>query len=113
RVREQARIQVDGDRVAPRVLHEVLELPRTRDGDLEPNRGLLSLPDPSPGDLFFDIEGDPFALEDGVDYLFGVLEPGVLDGDGQPTFHRFWAIDAEDEVTPEAERRAFEQFIDL
>ena len=28
-----------------------------------------------PRDLFFDIEGDPFALDDGVDYLFGVIEP--------------------------------------
>ena len=33
-------------------------------------------PPPSPGDLFFDIEGDPFALDDGLDYLFGVLETG-------------------------------------
>jgi hypothetical protein len=30
-------------------------------------RGLLGLPDPSPGDLFLDLEGDPFALDDGVD----------------------------------------------
>ena len=32
------------------------------------------LPPPSPNDLFFDIEGDPYAFEDGLDYLFGVLE---------------------------------------
>ena len=34
---------------------------------------------PSPGDLFFDIEGDPFFESDevdGIDYLFGVIEPG-------------------------------------
>ena len=41
---------------------------------IEPERGLASLPPPSPGDLFFDIEGDPYALDDGLDYLFGVLE---------------------------------------
>ena len=41
-------------------------------------RGLAILPPPSPGDLFFDIEGDPYALDDGLDYLFGVLD---VDGD--------------------------------
>lgn len=113
RVREQARIQVEGDAVAPRVLHELLPPARTREGELEPNRGLLSLPAPSRGDLFFDIEGDPFALDDGVDYLFGVLEPGLLDRDGNPTFHAFWSIEADNDVTPDAERRAFEAVIDL
>ena len=38
------------------------------------------------GDLSFDIEGDPFALEDGLDYLFG-----VMDRDG--TFHAIWSRD--------------------
>ena len=46
--------------------------------EIELERGLASLPPPSPGDLFFDIEGDPYALDDGLDYLFGVLE---TDGD--------------------------------
>ena len=74
-VRDQARLQVEGEE-AGRTLYELLPPTRLRDGTLEPDRGLLSLPQPSPGDLFFDIEGDPFALEDGVDYLFGVIEPG-------------------------------------
>lgn len=113
RVREQARIQVDGDSVAPRVLHELLDLSRTKDGAFQANRGLLSLPTPSSGDLFFDIEGDPFALDDGVDYLFGVLEPGLRDGDGNATFHTAWSIDEDEEVTADAERRAFETVIDL
>ncbi len=115
RVREQARIQVAGDAVAPTVLHELLDPARTRDGGLEPNRGLLGLPPPSPGDLFFDIEGDPFALEDGVDYLFGVIEPGRPDPDDpdRPAFHAIWSIDADRQVTLDAERRAFEQLIDL
>ena len=86
---------------------------RTKDGQLDPNHGLLALPEPSDGDLFFDIEGDPFAFDDGVDYLFGVLEPAMLDDEGAPTFHSFWAIDERDEVTPEVERRAFEAFVDL
>jgi predicted RecB family nuclease len=75
RVREQARIQVQGERQG-RLLYELLEPSRLKDGTLEPERGLLSLPPPTPDDLFFDIEGDPFALDDGVDYLFGILEPG-------------------------------------
>jgi predicted RecB family nuclease len=74
-VHEQARLQVEGEE-AGRTLYELLPPSRLRDGTLEPDRGLLSLPPASPGDLFFDIEGDPFALEDGVDYLFGVIEPG-------------------------------------
>ncbi len=78
-VHEQARLQVEGED-AGRVLHELLPPTRLPDGTLEPDRGLLSLPEPSPGDLFFDIEGDPFANEDGVDYLFGVIEPGLPAG---------------------------------
>ena len=80
-----------------------------------PNQGLLMLPEPSPGDLFFDIEGDPFFESDevdGIDYLFGVIEPGRRDESGQPTFHAFWSIE-DGTVTTGAERRAFEAFIDL
>ena len=37
----------------------------------EEGRGFALLPQPSEGDLFFDIEGDPF-FEDGLEYLLGV-----------------------------------------
>ncbi len=86
---------------------------RLKDAALEPSRGLLALPEPRPGDLFFDIEGDPYALDDGVDYLFGVLEPGLPGADGKPTFHAFWARDAEGKVTLAAEKSAFERLMDL
>ena len=79
RVREQARIQVEGDEADEEVISELLDAARLKDGQLEPNKGLLSLPAPSEGDFFFDIEGDPFALDDGVDYLFGVVEPRILE----------------------------------
>ncbi len=37
--------------------------------------GFALLPDPSPGDLFFDIEGNPFWDEEGsLEYLWGVLD---------------------------------------
>ncbi|MCU1379879.1 MAG: protein of unknown function, putative recB domain, partial [Acidimicrobiales bacterium] len=68
-----------------------------------PGRGLAALPPPSPGDLFFDMEGDPWAGEGGLEYLFGVIE---REGDGT-RYHAFWAHD------PVAERRAFEGLVDL
>jgi predicted RecB family nuclease len=112
RAREQAAIQVRGSDEG-KVIYELLEPERLRDGTLAPDRGLTSLPEPRQGDLFFDIEGDPFALDDGVDYLFGILEPGLTGADGKPTFHAFWSIDEDGQVTPAAERRAFGQAIDL
>ena len=112
RVHRQARLQVKGED-AGRTLYELVEPSRIKDGTLEPNRGLLALPEPRPGDLFFDIEGDPFALDDGVDYLFGVLEPGLPDAQGKPTFHAFWARDDDGRVTLAAEKSAFIQLMDL
>ena len=66
-------------------------------------RGLAALPAPSPGDLFLDLEGDPFAGPAGLEYLFGVVERV----DGEPTYRAFWAHDTADE------KRAFEAVIDL
>lgn len=112
RVHRQARLQVEGED-AGRILHELIEPSRLADGTLEPNRGLLSLPEPRPGDLFFDIEGDPYAFDDGIEYLFGVLEPNVPDAEGNATFHAFWAREADGRVTLEAEKRVFEQLVDF
>lgn len=112
RIHRQARLQVAGED-AGRMLHEVVAPSRLRDGSLEPDRGLLSLPEPRPGDLFFDIEGDPFAFDDGIEYLFGVLEPGLPDGDGNATFHAFWAREVDGRATPDAEKAAFERLVDL
>jgi predicted RecB family nuclease len=103
RVREQARIQVDGRR-AGRVLYELL-LPPSGQG-VDPERGLATLPPPSPGDLFFDIEGDPYAFDDGLEYLFGVME-----ADG--TWHAFWSTDDAGAFSLDGEKRAFEQVVDF
>lgn len=35
-----------------------------------PGKGFARMPQPDPGDLFFDMEGDPLA-EGGLEYLFG------------------------------------------
>lgn len=112
RAQAQAAIQVRGSD-AGKALYELLPPERLPDSALAPDRGLTSLPEPRPGDLFFDIEGDPFALDDGVDYLFGILEPALPGPDGGPTYHAFWSMDEAGQVTREAEKRAFEQTIDL
>ncbi|MGH7481526.1 MAG: TM0106 family RecB-like putative nuclease, partial [Longimicrobiales bacterium] len=93
RIREQARIQLEG-RERDAHLHELLE-PVS-----EPERGLCALPAPSPGDVFFDLEGDPFALGDGLEYLWGFTPR-----QGEYTASR--ALDRD------AEKAAFERFIDL
>lgn len=62
RIREQARVQVTG-REEQRPIHELLPIIA--------NQGFTRLPAPSAADLFFDLEGDPFAGHDGMEYLFG------------------------------------------
>lgn len=124
RIREQARLQVESDGLAtPR--WELLALDRDKAGEVICDRGLLGLPPPSHGDLFLDLEGDPFALEEGVDYLFGILEPGLEetdprwladpwpDGGSMPLFHALWSIGEDGMVSLEAEKAAFERTIDL
>ncbi|MBA2564807.1 MAG: TM0106 family RecB-like putative nuclease, partial [Gemmatimonadetes bacterium] len=97
RLRHQARLQVLG-----RLTGELEYDPIPEDPEL-PGRGLRALPLPSPGDLFFDMEGDPFVAEGGLEYLFGVLE--VVDG--AERFQPFWAHDRSEEKV------AFERFVDL
>ncbi|HYX84280.1 MAG TPA: TM0106 family RecB-like putative nuclease [Gaiellales bacterium] len=71
----------------------------------EPERGFGLLPPPSPGDLFFDMEGDPFfEAAGGLEFMFGVVA-GRPDGTTEYT-----ALRAHDRAT---ERAAFEAFIDL
>lgn len=50
----------------------------------EPGKGFDLLPQPQPGDIFYDIEGDPH-FEGGLEYLHGVW----LDGE----FRAFWGHD--------------------
>ena len=76
------------------------ELIKPGEGDLP--RGLAALPAPSPGDLFFDLESDQWALDGGLEYLFGTVE----EVNGESRFRSTWAHDAEQE------KRAFEGFID-
>jgi uncharacterized protein len=67
----------------------------------EDRRGLAQLPPPSDGDVFFDMEGFPYAAG-GLEYLFGAVTVDEI----TPVFHDWWAHDAREE------RAAFEGFMD-
>jgi len=71
---------------------------------LDERTGFRLLPQPSPGDVFFDMEGDPYySPERGLEYLFGVM---TVDS-GEARFEAIHALDHQ------AEKTAFERFIDL
>src|SRR3954451_3789510 len=55
---------------------------------LNPERGLALVPKPDGGDVFYDIEGDPF-YEGGLEYLHGVWFANGRTG----VFEGFWAHD--------------------
>jgi predicted RecB family nuclease len=95
RSREQARIQVAG-RTAEHPIYEAIPP--------EVGIGLARLPEPSPGDIFFDLEGDPFVGEGGLEFLFGYLS---VSESGEQSYVGGWAFSRDDE------RRAFERFIDF
>ena len=98
RLRHQARLQLESSRrPGEPPVYEVVSTD-------EPNTGLGALPVPSAGDLFFDIEGDPFVGDDGLEYLFGV---GWEDSNGEFSYRAFWAHDYREE------RVAFEALIDF
>jgi predicted RecB family nuclease len=95
RLRQQARLQVE-ERVTHRQTFELLPT-------AQPGLGLAALPPPSPGDLFFDMEGDPYVTDAGLEYLFGITE--VVGR--TPRFHPFWAHDRAQE------KIAFEALVDF
>ncbi|RBY78958.1 recombinase RecB [Geodermatophilus sp. TF02-6] len=82
RLREQAREQLRG-RVAGAPTRTLLSP--------QPAQGLLRLPEPSPGDLYLDFEGDPLSGDGrGLEYLAGL-------GDRAGRFTALWAHDAAEE----------------
>ncbi|MBN9433610.1 MAG: TM0106 family RecB-like putative nuclease [Bosea sp.] len=64
----------------------------------EPGKGFDLLPEPRPGDLFYDIEGDPH-YEGGLEYLHGVWYDG--------RFQAFWAHDHKAEAQALSKLLAF------
>jgi uncharacterized protein len=94
RVREQARVQIAG-RDQGRPVYEVL--------DVTDEHGFSLLPEPSSGDIFFDLEGDPFVGAGGREYLFGFVSENQT---GEAAYESRWALTADEE------KRAFEWFVD-
>jgi uncharacterized protein len=94
KVQGQARVQLEGRRAhAP--IHELLPV--------EEGRGLTRLPEPSPGDVFLDLEGDHFAAEGPREYLFGMT---VLGPKGETSHLSLWA------ETDAREKDIFETILD-
>ena len=110
RAQAQARLQAasEDDGV---IRYRLLEPGRDAEGALVPNRGLLALPEPARGDLFFDIEGARYWSEDGrefgLQYLFGVVDTADRDEAGRPRYTAFWAFDRP------GEKLAFEKLVDF
>ena len=100
RLRQQARLQVAPARHGRRRATSCSSPSSTR---TKARRGFALLPRPSEGDVFFDIEGDPF-YEDGLEYLWGVSLPRRRRG----------ALHAPSgAATAREEKQAFEAFIDF
>jgi predicted RecB family nuclease len=110
RARSQANLQVRSED-AGSLGYELLAPAVDADGALVGNRGLLALPQPVTGDLFFDIEGARYYSEDGrefgLQYLFGIVDTADVDAAGAPRYRQFWAFDRT------GEKRAFEELIDF
>jgi len=81
-----------------------LPLPPVDALPIEPGRGLQRLPEPSPGDVYLDFEGDPFVGDHGLEYLTGYA---WRDAKGTLQLEQHWALD------PAAEKAACERFIDF
>jgi uncharacterized protein len=95
RLRHQAQLQTSFRRTGVH-RYELLKV--------DERTGFRLLPAPSDGDVFFDMEGDPyFASDGGLEYLLGAM---TVD-QGRPSFDTFLALDRREE------KIAFEQFIDF
>lgn len=95
RVREQARVQVEG-RTKNKLVHELL-LP------VAEGSGFCRLPEPSAGDVFMDFEGDPFVGDQGLQYLFGFAARGA---GGEWRYEKRWAFRRDEE------KKGFEWLVD-
>lgn len=95
KLRRQARLQVRS-RETGEPLIELLEH--------DPRAGFGLLPPPAPGDVYFDMEGDPvYEPGRGLEYLFGAY----VHGEAPDEYFAFWGRDRAEE------KRAFEAFVDL
>ena len=85
-VRQQAALQLHHRRTGE---HKVDDLSQ------ETERGYALMPAPSPGDIWLDLEGDPwYEPSRGLEFLFGWIE---LAEDGEKVYRTIWARDREEE----------------
>lgn len=96
RIREQARLQVQG-REDGRLIYELLD-------DVGEGNGLAALSLRSPADMFLDLESNPYVLDQGLEYLIGVVTLPANSG-GEPIYESLWALSRSEE------KQAFETFI--
>jgi predicted RecB family nuclease len=89
KLRDQANIQWRSRNENYRPIHELLEL--------QPDKGFFNLPEPSPFDVYLDLEGDPLVEPGGLEYLIGWVYQGE--------YHAIWSS------TEAEEKEAFESFI--
>ena len=95
KIKRQASIQVEAQE-SDKLKYELTEI----QADIR----LAILPEPSSGDVFYDIEGDPFVGEHGLEYLHGYA---YLDESKNLVYKKIWAFSREEE------KLAFEQFVDF
>lgn len=95
KIREQARLQIQG-RNDGKVVYEPLHVTH--------GFGLSCLPEPSPGDIFLDLEGDPYVGNGGLEFLFGYA---FQDDKGELSYAATWSFSRADE------KAAFEAFVDF
>ena len=85
----QAQLQLKS-RIGQKTIYEILPL--------QESFGFYQLPEPSPYDIFFDFEGDPFVGNGGLEYLFGWFH--------QNEYHELWAKNEAEE------KQVLERFMD-
>lgn len=92
KIHNQARVQLKG-RNENKLLYELISI--------APLRGLNRLPEPSLGDIYFDIEGDHFYEDGGLEYLFGIY----YSEENELKYKGFWAKNRKEE------KEAFSEFM--
>lgn len=89
----QAKIQLEG-RLKNQLVHSDLAI--------EAGRGFNRLPEPDKGDVYFDIEGDAYYPDGGLEYILGYA---FRDDEGKLVYKNHWSSNRLEE------KSAFEQFM--